>query len=264
LGDVTHHSPAYSLAAAFIPTDLPLPFSVKLVSWLTGLSSRACCVFSLSWLPPDHPISRRSQSTGHTAAQPFTLTPCKQIKVIFMRFDGEKVETLSCARLHTIFSFWTTDLPAARGLHRPGGSWLQVADAGVDGFAFMRSHFISDGGVVDGIHSSRLNCYRIPARGLVTVLSPWVHAARWRFWLLDHDPSALDAYGMRSRHLLPLEMACPRELIDFLCGCRDLAACRHGWWSKVTASCMGPKEACMRPHQPVVIRSAHETHSGPF
>ena len=70
---------------------------------------------------------------------------------------------------------------------------LQDAGDGVNGFAFMRPCFFSDGGAVDGLHSSRLDYCRIPARGLVTVLSSWVHAACWRFWLPFHDPSASDA-----------------------------------------------------------------------
>ena len=101
-----------------------------------------------------------------------------------------RIRTLTCARLHMISSFLSDRSTCRMWLHIPVGSWLQDAGDGVNGSAFMRPCLISDGGAVNGLHLSRLNCYRIPARGLVTVLSPRVYAACWRFWLLDHDPSA--------------------------------------------------------------------------
>ena len=107
-------------------------------------------------------------------------------------------------------------------------------------FGCMRPCFIVDGGAVNGIHSSRLNCYRIPARCLVTVLPPWVHVARRRIWPFNHVPGASDACGMRSQHLFIFENGFSREnsLICFA-GAGNLVACRQGWWSKVTAMCKG-------------------------
>ena len=107
-------------------------------------------------------------------------------------------------------------------------------------FGCMRPRFIADGGAVNGIHSSRFNCYRIPAGCLVTVLPPWVHAARRRIWPFDHAPGASDACGMRSQHLFIFENGFSREnsSICFV-GAGNLVACRQGWWSKVTAMCKG-------------------------
>lgn len=45
--------------------------------------------------------------------------------------------------------------------------------------------------VVNGVHSSGLNCYRTPAGCPVTVLPPRVHAARWKISPHDHAPRAL-------------------------------------------------------------------------
>ena len=115
-----------------------------------------------------------------------------------------RVETLTCVAAHDFSSSWTMVSGSTCCMRLTQTRRLVVTGcrrwSGC--FACMRPRFISDGGVVNGIHWSRLNCYRIPARGLVTVLSPWVHAARWRFWLLDHNPGALDACGMRFHHLL--------------------------------------------------------------
>jgi len=90
----------------------------------------------------------------------------------------------------------------------------------------MRPRFSADGGAVNGIHSSRFNCYRIPARCLVTVLPPWVHAARRWIWPFDHVPGASDARngcGMSSQCLFFFDKwLFPQELIDLLCWCRDL------------------------------------------
>ena len=135
-----------------------------------------------------------------------------------------RVETLTCVAAHDFSSSWTMVSGSTCCMRLTQTRRLVVTGcqrwSGC--FACMRPHFISDGGAVNGIHSSRLNCYRILVRCLVTVLSPWVHAARQRFWPFNHVPGALDACGMRSSLCLTLKMDFPREVIDLLCLCREL------------------------------------------
>ena len=122
-----------------------------------------------------------------------------------------RVETLTCVAAHDFSSSWTMVSGSTCCMRLTETRRLVVTScrrwSGC--FACMHPRFISDGGAVNGIHSSRLNCYRIPARCLVTVLSPWVHAARRRFWRFDHIPGAFDACGMRSSICLALKMAFP-------------------------------------------------------
>ena len=99
-----------------------------------------------------------------------------------MRFDGrEGVEHLP-ARVCTRFSgFWTTMSGFTccwRTYTGPEVRGSQDAGDGLDASVACARVFLADGCAVNGIHSSRFNCYRTPAGCLVTVLPPWVHAAR--------------------------------------------------------------------------------------
>ena len=63
-------------------------------------------------------------------------------------------------------------------LHRPGGPCSQVADDGWNALVACAHVSLHMACAVNGMHSSRLNCYRTPVGCLGTVLPPWVHAAR--------------------------------------------------------------------------------------
>jgi hypothetical protein len=139
-------------------------------------------------------------------------------------------------------------------LHRPRGPCSQAAVDGWDASVACAHVSLQMACAVNGIHSSRFNCYRIPAGCLVTVLPPWVHAARRRIWPFDHAPGASDAYGMRSQHLFIFENGFSREnsSICFV-GAGNLVACRQGWWSKVTAMCKGANRG-LHASKPILSR----------
>ena len=121
------------------------------------------------------------------------------------------VETLTCVAAHDFSSSWTMVSGSTCCMRLTHTRRLVVTGcqrwSGC--FGCMHPRFVSDGGAVNGIHSSRLNCYRFPARCLVTVLSPWVYAGRRRIWPFNHVLGALDACGMRSQHLFNSENGFP-------------------------------------------------------
>jgi hypothetical protein len=94
LGDVTHHSPAHPLTAAFIPTDLPPPFSVKLRFTVDGTDPHVRAVVSFAVAATsssNYPFTnRRGQSLALRPLNHSPLRHAKQIEVIIMQFDGEK------------------------------------------------------------------------------------------------------------------------------------------------------------------------------
>ena len=153
------------------------------------------------------------------------------------------------------------DLPAACGLHSPGGSWLQDAGDGVDALVACTRVLFAEGGAVNGIHSCRFDCYRIPAGCLVTVSPPWVHAARRCIESSDHAPGASDARhgcGMSSRCLFFFDKWLYHEnSLIWFAGAGILVARRRGWWRKVTAMFRGANQwhACIQPiPQPLDLR----------
>ena len=136
-----------------------------------------------------------------------------------------RIRTLTCARLHMISSFWMTDLPAACGLHSPRGSWLQDAGAVVDVLVACARVFLADGWAMNGIHSCRFDCYRIPAGALQQshLLGCMLHAGGSGFSitipaLVMHNVDVvwLSVLGFSLTDVFS------RELIALLCCCRDL------------------------------------------
>ena len=110
-----------------------------------------------------------------------------------MQSDGRKGRETYLRGYTRCFGFLDADewiYLLLANLHRPEGPCLQAADDGLDALVACARVSLHMAGAVNGIHSSGLNCYRTPAGCLVTVLPPWVHAARRRIWPPDHAPRA--------------------------------------------------------------------------
>ena len=136
-----------------------------------------------------------------------------------------RIRTLTCARLHMIFRFLDDESTYCMWLTQSGGSWSRDAGTVVDVPVACARVLLADGWAMNGIHSCRFDCYRIPAGALQQshLLGCMLHAGGSGFSitipvLLMHNVDVvwLSVLGFSLTDVFS------RELIALLCCCRDL------------------------------------------